>query len=147
MDRTRNWVALSLVICSSLNGAGCDSPTKPSPSTGMQTPVPTPAPTRPPANLVPIGIGDVVRFQFTLPDSTCVSSGGRCRSYLVTAPSAGTLEAVLTPESGDARLMASAEMYIVPGADFWDVGPGPQSSCVIPSPPAGSTRYDCSWGP
>lgn len=122
------------VICFALFGLGCDGsdrtggPSVPTAPTVAPTPAPVPAPTPFPS----ITVGDIVRFQFTADDVPCVGGDGRCRSYNITAPSAGTLEVVLASVSGEDSFVSSTEMYVVPGGDFWDVGPGPRISVTVP---------------
>ena len=79
-----------------------------------------------------IAVGTVVRFQFTADDVPCVGGDGRCRSYTVTAPSDGRLEVVVTSVSGQDNFVPTMEMYVVPGGDYWDVGPGPRISVTVP---------------
>jgi hypothetical protein len=69
-------------------------------------------------------VGEVVRFQFTDDDVPC--GGGRCRSYLLTAPSDGELEVVVTNLAETSH--PTIDLYIVPGADDWVIGPGPRIS-------------------
>lgn len=122
------------VICSALGGLGCDGgyrtggPSLPTAPTVAPAPTPVPAPGPFPS----ITVGDVVRFQFTAEDVPCVGAGGRCRSYNVTAPSDGRLEVVLASVSGEDSFIPTTEMYVVPGGDWWDVGPGPRISVTIP---------------
>jgi hypothetical protein len=71
-------------------------------------------------------LGDVLRFRITRDDHACSRSEGRCRSYNVTAPSNGELVVVITPVASDDLLFDRLEMYIVPGADDWQTGPGRQ---------------------
>ncbi len=115
------------VICSALGALGCDEGHRPGgpllPTAGAVAPAPFPS----------ITVGDVVGFQFTVDDVACVSGGGRCRSYNVTAPSDGRLEVVLASVSGEGSFVFTTEMYVVPGGDFWDVGPGPRISVTIPA--------------
>jgi hypothetical protein len=73
----------------------------------------------------------VVRFHFTADDVACAGAAGRCRSYNVTAPSDGRLEVVATSVSGESGFVSTLEMYVVPGADYWDVGPGPRISATV----------------
>ena len=118
------------VICSTLGGQGCDGgstarPSMPTAPTVSVAPAPAPFPS--------ITLGDVVRFQFTFDDVACVGGEGRCRSYNVTAPSDGRLEVVLASVSGEDSFVSATEMYVVPGGDFWDVGPGPRISVTIPA--------------
>ena len=124
------------VICSALGGLGCDGrgtggPSLPTAPTVGVAPAPRPVPA--PAPFPSITVGDVVRFQFTFDDVACVGGGGRCRSYNVTAPSDGRLEVVLASVSGEDSFFSTTEMYVVPGGDYWDVGPGPRISVTIPA--------------
>jgi hypothetical protein len=107
-------------------------PTAPSPAPAPR-PAPTPNPTFP-----SIAIGDVVRFSFAVDDTPCVGGGGRCRSYNVTVPVDGTLQGVLTSVSGTDAFIATTEMYVVPGGDSWDIGPGSGISVTV-AVKAGST--------
>jgi hypothetical protein len=102
----------------------------PSPLPTAPSPVPAPAPTPPPVTFPSITVGEVVRFRFTA-DDLCFSGGG-CRSYNVTTPSGGRLEAVVTSVSAEGTFISTTEMYVVPGGDSWDVGPGPRISVTIP---------------
>ena len=117
------------VLCSALSGLGCDGyRTGPSsPIAPAATPTVAPAPPQFPT----ISVGETVRFQFAADDPHCVGAGGRCRSYNVTAPSDGHLEVVLKSLSGDGSFVATTEMYVVPGGDWWDVGPGPRISVTV----------------
>jgi hypothetical protein len=90
------------------------------------SPVPAPAPARPPVSFPLITVGEVVRFQFTNDDWACAGATGRCRSYNITAPSDGLMSVAVTSTSADTSFLGSLEMYVVPGADDWEVGPGPQ---------------------
>ena len=124
------------VICSALSGLGCDGyrtggPSLPTAPTVTVAPAPTPVPA--PTPFPSITVGDVVRFQFTADDVPCVGGGGRCRSYNVTAPSDGRLEVVLASVSGEDSFVSGTEMYVVPGGDSWDVGPGPRISVTVPA--------------
>jgi hypothetical protein len=74
--------------------------------------------------------GEVVRFRFTTDDWACSRSEGRCRSYNVTVPSNGEMVVVITPLTPDDLLFERLEMYIVPGADDWQTGPGRQISAT-----------------
>jgi hypothetical protein len=105
---------LLLVAC-----AG-ESPTRPSVTSPPPSIVPAPSPTFP-----SIAVGEVVRFQFTGDDRACGTSG-RCRSYLLTASSDGELEVVVASVQGTSH--PTIDLYIVPGADDWDTGPGPRVS-------------------
>ena len=122
------------VICSALGGLACDGsyrtggPSLTTAPTAAPAPTPLPAPTPFPS----IAVGDVVRFEFTADDVACAGANGRCRSYNVTAPSDGRLEVVLGSVSGDAGFISSTEMYVVPGGDSWDVGPGARISVTVP---------------
>jgi hypothetical protein len=71
-------------------------------------------------------VGEAVRFRFDINDTPCVAAGGRCRSYLVTAPSDGTMDVSLKAVSGDGGSIVGLELYVVPGADSWTTGPGAQ---------------------
>jgi hypothetical protein len=135
----RNQFLVS-VICLALAGPGCEGASSGEGSRlpAGPSPAPSPAPTPPPAAFPSIAVGEVVRFQFTADDVACVGAGGRCRSYNVTAPSSGKLEAVATSVSGDSSFVSTLEMYVVPGGDYWDVGPGPRISVTVPAA-AGAT--------
>lgn len=98
----------------------------------VPSPVPAPAPTPGPVTFPSITIGDVVRFRFTADDVPCVGGDGRCRSYNVTAPSDGQLEVVITSVSGEDSFVSTVEMYVVPGGDSWNVGPGARISVSVP---------------
>ena len=110
---------------------GSPSPLPTAPST-----VPAPAPTPPPvtscSSCPSITVGEVIRFRFTADDVPCAGGGGSCRSYNVTTPSDGRLEAVVTSVSAEEAFTSTTEMYVVPGGDSWDVGPGPRISVTIP---------------
>jgi hypothetical protein len=75
-------------------------------------------------------LGEVVRFRITTDDHTCTRGEGRCRSYNVTAPSNGEMVVVVTSITPDDPLFETLEMYIVPGADDWQTGPGRQISAT-----------------
>jgi hypothetical protein len=125
---------LASVICAVLGGLGCDGSYRtggpPLPTAPTVAPAPTPLPA--PGPFPSITVGDVVRFQFTADDVPCDGANGRCRSYNVTAPSDGRLEVVLASVSGEDSFVSTTEMYVVPGGDSWDVGPGPRISVTIP---------------
>jgi hypothetical protein len=96
----------------------------------LQPMVPTapsePAPAPRPMNFPSITVGEVVRFQVATDDWACSGTSGRCRSYNITAPSDGLLSFAITSTSGDTSFLGTLELYVVPGADEWEVGPGPQ---------------------
>jgi hypothetical protein len=126
------------VICLALNGFGCNDDNGPPllvPPGGVPSAPSLPPPTLP---FPSINVGEVVRFQFTADGWVCVGDG-RCRSYNVTAPSDGTLRVEVSSASGDGSFVSTMEMYIVPGADFWDVGPGPRISATVPRAVKGQT--------
>jgi hypothetical protein len=75
-------------------------------------------------------LGEVVRFRITSDDHECIRGEGRCRSYNVTAPSPGEMVVVITPIRPDDPSFDRLEMYIVPGADDWQTGPGRQISAT-----------------
>jgi hypothetical protein len=128
----RNTFVVALT-CSVVVGYGCDRGTGPSiPTLPSPTPSVASPPPRSPAPAFPsVAVGEVVRFQFTNDDTDCVGGGGRCRSYNVTAPSDGRLLAEVKSVSGDPSFLSTMEMYVVPGGDFWDTGPGPRISVTI----------------
>jgi hypothetical protein len=96
------------------------------------TPTPTPAPPSPPPAPFPsIAVGEVVRFQFNSDDRACAGPIGRCRSYDVKADSNGVMVVAITSTSADTSFLTTLEMYVVPGADDWEVGPGPQVSARL----------------
>jgi hypothetical protein len=105
-------VLRSLIVASMIEGvlalSACGDNTGPpvGPPPTAPSPAPAPRPAPPPSPTFPsIAIGDVVRFSFAVDDTPCVGGGGRCRSYNVTVPADGTLQAVLTSVSGtDASL-------------------------------------------
>jgi hypothetical protein len=125
-----------LVSCSAMVAASCDFgrvvnvPTEPSepysPPPSLTPPPPLPTPPPIPAIL----LGEVVRFRITTDDYACIRGEGRCRSYNVTVPSNGEIVVVITPITPDDPLVETLEMYIVPGADYWQVGPGRQISAT-----------------
>ena len=119
------------VVCLALAGLGCDRVGASVPTAPSVPPAVAPAP--PPVPFPSIVVGEVVRFQFTAEFSSCVKAGGACRSYNVNDPSDGQLTIVLTPVSGDDGFVSTTEMYVVPGADNWDVGPGARISATIPA--------------
>jgi len=122
---------LVLAACGDSAGPPVGPPAPP--AAPSPTPAPLPDPTFP-----SIVVGQVVRFSFTADDRACVGGGGRCRSYSVTVPVDGTLQAVLISASGTDAFIATTEMYVVPGGDSWDVGPGPRISVTV-AVRAGST--------
>jgi hypothetical protein len=75
-------------------------------------------------------LGEVVRFRITADDYACTRGEGRCRSYNVTVPANGEMAVVITPITPDDLLFETLEMYIVPGADDWQTGPGRQISAT-----------------
>ena len=77
-------------------------------------------------NFPSISVGEVVRFQIASDDWACAGTSGRCRSYNITAPSDGLLSFAVTSTSDDTSFLGTLELYVVPGADEWEVGPGPQ---------------------
>ena len=121
-------MSLVCVACLVLSGLAChDGVSRSFPLAPTTAPVIPQAP-----NFPAIVVGQIVRFQFTAEDSSCVAGDGACRSYNVTAPSDGRLEIVLMSVSGEDGFIRTTEMYVVPGADSWDVGPGPRISATIP---------------
>ena len=123
--RKRLRSGLCWALLSTACGGNPTFPTAPSPA-------PVPPPTPPPAIFPSITVGEVVRFRFTADDVQC--GAGHCRSYNVSPGSNGRLEVVLTPVSvGD-----GLEMYVVPGGDSWDVGPGPRISVTVPVQASGT---------
>jgi hypothetical protein len=131
-------VLRSLIVASMIEGvlalSACGDNTGPpvGPPPTAPSPAPAPRPAPPPSPTFPsIAIGDVVRFSFAVDDTPCVGGGGRCRSYNVTVPVDGTLQAVLMSVSGTDAFIATTEMYVVPGGDSWDVGPGPRISVTV----------------
>ena len=109
--------------------AGCDfgkvtNLTEPGPI--YNPPPPPPPPVRPP--IAAIAFGEIVRFRFTTEDFQC--GAGRCLSYYVTPPSDGTMDVVIRPTTPNDVFFPGLELYIVPGADEWDVGAGPQISAT-----------------
>jgi hypothetical protein len=102
-------------------GRVTDIPTEP---TAVLPPVAPPAPVRPP--IPGIAFGEVVRFRFASEDFRCSARlEDRCRSFNVIVPSNGQMDVALTPTSLNDPFNLF-EMYIVPGADDWEVGPGRQ---------------------
>ncbi len=93
-------------------------------------PVPSP-PVFPNPATSSIKIGEVVRFRFTTDDARCVSWGW-CRSYSITAPSDGRLEVAVTSVSLEDSLVSTIDMYVEPGPDHWDTGPGQRISVTTP---------------
>ena len=121
-----------LVTCFAIASTSCDFgrvvylptvPTEPYPPPNLPPP-PSPIPPQP--AISEIMLGEVIRFRFTTDDWACNRDGGRCRSYNVTVPSTGEMVVVVTPITPDDPLFEYLEMYIVPGADDWQVGPGRQ---------------------
>lgn len=121
-----------LVACVAMASTSCDfgrvvylptEPTEPYPPPNLPPP-PPPLPPSPP--FPEIMLGEVIRFRFTTDDWACTRGEGRCRSYNVTAPSNGEMVVVITPITADDPSFELLEMYIVPGADDWQVGPGRQ---------------------
>jgi hypothetical protein len=83
------------------------------------------------SNFPTIAVGQPIRFRFGTEDA-CPSFGiAGCRSYVVTAPSDGQMKVDLTAVSGDARAVIGLELYVVPGADYWDTGPGARIGAVF----------------
>jgi len=124
-----------LLVCVGLciTGAACTDgtdgrrlfpPTAPTPT--PTAPAPGPAPAPPPVNFRSITVGEVVRFQFTTDGWACGRTSGRCLSYNLTAPSDGLMSVAITSTSDDTTFLRTLELYVVPGADDWEVGPGPQ---------------------
>jgi hypothetical protein len=120
-----------LVTSLAMASASCDfgrvvylptEPTQPYPPSNLPPP-PPPIPPQPP--IPEIMLGEVIRFRFTTDDWAC-NREGRCRSYNVTVPSDGEMVVVITPMTTDDPSFEYLEMYIVPGADDWQVGPGRQ---------------------
>jgi hypothetical protein len=91
-------------------------------------PAPTPAPAPPPhsATIPMVPVGEVVRFELSDEEWACAAAGNRCRSFNVVTPINGELVVAITSTTDDTSFLSLLEMYIVPGADYWDVGPGPQ---------------------
>jgi hypothetical protein len=75
-------------------------------------------------NFSSITVGEVVRFQIATDDWACAGSLGRCRSYNITAPSDGLMSIAITSTFDATSFLGSLELYVVPGADDWEVGPG-----------------------
>ena len=118
------------VICLALAELGCDGA---SGGDGSRLPAaPSPVLSPPPVTFPSIAVGEVVRLQFTADDVPCGGAGGHCRSYNVTAPSDGRLEVEIRSVSGESSFVSTLEMYVVPGGDSWDIGPGPRISVTIP---------------
>ena len=106
---------------------------------------PTPVTSSPPAAAQPlifpvIAVGEEVRFRITTDDYPCTREAGRCRSYSVTAPSDGRLEVALTSATGQDSFVATTDLYVVPGGDSWETGPGPRLTVTIPA--RGGTTYE-----
>lgn len=120
---------LAPVVCMLLAEVGCDfgrvtDVTGPTP---IYSPPPPPPPqVRPP--IAAIAFGEIIRFRFKAEDFLC--GAGRCLSYYVTAPSDGTMDVVIKPTTPNDPFFPGLELYIVPGADDWDVGAGPQISAT-----------------
>ena len=131
-----------LVTCFAMVAISCDfgrvvylpsEPSEPSPPPPPSTQPPIPATPPPPPTPPPIPaimLGEVVRFRITTDDYACTREEGRCRSYNVTVPSSGEMVVVITPLTPDDPLFERLEMYIVPGADDWQIGPGLQISAT-----------------
>lgn len=115
----RRFLLACVGLC--IAGAACTDGRRPFPPTA---PTRAPAPPRP--NFPSITVGEVVRFQFTTDDWACAGALGRCRSYNITAPSDGLMSVAITSTSDDTSFVGTLELYVVPGADDWEVGPGPQ---------------------
>jgi hypothetical protein len=75
-------------------------------------------------------LGEVVHFRITVDDYACTRGEGRCRSYNVTVPANGEMVVVITPMTPDDPSFEMLEMYVVPGADDWRVGPGREISAT-----------------
>jgi hypothetical protein len=120
-----------------LSACGDDAGPPAGPTAPPTAPSPAPA-LLPDPSFPSIVVGEVVRFSLTADDRSCVGGGGRCRSYNVTVPGDGTLQAVLTSVSGTDTFIATTEMYVVPGGDSWDIGPGSGISVTV-AVKAGST--------
>jgi len=126
----RTSIPLAAAVVLALSG--CRQP--------VSAPTPTAAPSQPAnprhdptASFPSIEVGEAVRFRFTAEDGDCVGvGGGACRSYAVHVPADGQLETVLASVDGDAAFTATTELYVVPGGDFWTVGPGARISVTIP---------------
>ena len=122
----RRLLLIAVALC--IAGAACTDGTH---DRGLFPPVaPTATPSAPPAppspNFPSISVGEVIRFQIASDDSACAGTSGRCRSYNITAPSDGLLSFAVTSTSDDTSFLGTLELYVVPGADEWEVGPGPQ---------------------
>jgi hypothetical protein len=120
---------LAPAICAVMAVAGCDfgrvsDITEPTPI--YNPPPPPPPPVRPP--ITSIAFGDVIRFGFTTEGFEC--GAGRCLSYYVTPQSDGTMDVVIKPTMPNDVFFPGLELYIVPGADGWNVGEGPQISAA-----------------
>ena len=135
--RTLDAVAVAVftlagVACTDGAG-GLAQPTPPTAFAPNPAPAPNPVPAPNPAPSFPsITVGEPVRFQFTQDDRPCVGASGRCKSYNVTAPANGQMEVVLRSVSGDAAFTVFTEMYVVPGADWWNVS-GSQLIATLPA--------------
>ena len=116
------------VICFALLAVGCGGGSRMVNVPTAPGQVASPAPPLFPS----ITVGEAVRFRFTADDVPCVSGDGRCCSYNVTASSDGRLEVELTSVAGEGSFVSTTEMYVVPGGDSWDVGPGPRISVTVP---------------
>jgi hypothetical protein len=141
---------LAAVVCWALFGLACEDtsrserpslPTSPTPP-ALATPpaLTTPPVIAPPLTFPVIAVGEEVRFRITTDDYSCTRAAGRCRSYSVTAPSDGRLEVTLTSVTGQDSFVATTDLYVVPGGDEWDTGPGPRLSVTIPA--KGGTTYE-----
>lgn len=128
------YQSLVSAICFALAVVGCDGATGGGSSRLPSAPSAAPPSVAPPPPVTfpAVTVGEVVRFWFTADDVPCAGAQGRCRSYNVTAPSDGRLEVVVTSVSREASFVSTLEMYVVPGGDSWDVGPGPRISVTIP---------------
>ena len=117
------------VVCA-VTAAGCDfgrvsDITEPTP---LYSPPPPPPPRIPPP-IDSIAFGEVIRLRFTTEGFEC-GGESRCLSYYVTPPSDGTMDVVITPTTPNDLYFPLLELYIVPGADDWNVGAGPQISAT-----------------
>ena len=113
-----------------MTAAGCDfgrvsDITEPTP---LYSPPPPPPPRIPPP-IDSIAFGEVIRLRFTTEGFEC-GGESRCLWYYVTSPSDGTMDVVITPITPNDLYFPLLELYIVPGADDWDVGAGPQMSAT-----------------
>jgi hypothetical protein len=128
------WAPFGLACANDSRSDAASLPTLANTPLVFTTPrVATPASAIPPPPTLPVlKVGEKVLLRITNDDYVCTRDAGRCRSYSVTVPSDGRLEVALTSVAGQDSFVSTTDLYVVPGGDYWDTGPGPRLTVIIP---------------